>query len=172
MGILLLFISSQSYGQQDNLWILTTQNSLFFKEGKVLLDHGGMYVQQYMDHMQRLLPEDFLGVTDDGGTTDCMMFRTDILGDLFQRVESRHTMLMWEALLSHVLAERFNKSGMSEQEIYFQFAILQYPESHQLRLLEKSRGVYLNELQRTDVDFISFHAWFRDWQRGLTKCDS
>jgi len=33
--ILLLFISSQSYGQQDNLWILTTQNSLFFKEGKV-----------------------------------------------------------------------------------------------------------------------------------------
>jgi len=35
LGILLLFISSQSYGQQDNLWILTTQNSLFFKEGKV-----------------------------------------------------------------------------------------------------------------------------------------
>ena len=34
-GTLLLFISSQSYGQQDNLWILTTQNSLFFKEGKV-----------------------------------------------------------------------------------------------------------------------------------------
>ena len=33
--ILLLFIASQSYGQQDNLWILTTQNSLFFKEGKV-----------------------------------------------------------------------------------------------------------------------------------------
>ena len=35
LGILLLFISSHSYGQQDNLWILTTQNSLFFKEGKV-----------------------------------------------------------------------------------------------------------------------------------------
>ena len=35
LGILLLFIASQSYGQQDNLWILTTQNSLFFKEGKV-----------------------------------------------------------------------------------------------------------------------------------------
>jgi Secretion system C-terminal sorting domain len=34
-GTLLLFISSQSYGQQDNLWILTTQNSLFFKEGNV-----------------------------------------------------------------------------------------------------------------------------------------
>ena len=33
--ILLLFISSQSYGQQDNLWILTTQNTLLFKEGKV-----------------------------------------------------------------------------------------------------------------------------------------
>jgi hypothetical protein len=34
-GTLLLFISSQSYGQQDNLWILTTQNTLLFKEGKV-----------------------------------------------------------------------------------------------------------------------------------------
>jgi len=33
--ILLLFISSQSYGQRDNLWILTTQNTLLFKEGKV-----------------------------------------------------------------------------------------------------------------------------------------
>ena len=32
---LLLLIASQSYGQQDNLWILTTQNSLIFKEGKV-----------------------------------------------------------------------------------------------------------------------------------------
>ena len=35
LGVLLLFIASQSYGQQDNLWILTTQNSLYFKEGKV-----------------------------------------------------------------------------------------------------------------------------------------
>jgi hypothetical protein len=34
-GTLLLFISSQSYGQQDNLWILTTQNTLLFKDGKV-----------------------------------------------------------------------------------------------------------------------------------------
>lgn len=33
--ILLVSISSQSYGQRDDLWILSTQNSLFFKEGKV-----------------------------------------------------------------------------------------------------------------------------------------
>jgi len=34
-GTLLLFISSHSYGQQDNLWILSTQNSLLFNVGKV-----------------------------------------------------------------------------------------------------------------------------------------
>jgi hypothetical protein len=61
---------------------------------------------------------------------------------------------------------------MSEQDLYFHYALTQYPGLYELRLLEKERGVYLNELKRTDVDFISFHAWFRDWQRGFTKADS
>ena len=33
--LFLISISSQSYGQRNDLWILSTQNSLFFKEGKV-----------------------------------------------------------------------------------------------------------------------------------------
>jgi len=141
----------------------------FFKGGKLLFDYGGMYVPAYFDHMQALSPTDFNSGSKESGVTDCMMFRADILQELFKRIETNHNRLMWQALLSYVVPERYNHSGMSEQEMYFHFVLANYPEIHETRLLDKSHGVHLNELQRTDVDFLSFHAWFRDWQRGFTK---
>ena len=140
-----------------------------FNGEKILLDYGGQYVQDYINHMASILPDVFINTTKDVGVTDSMMFRKDIIEDLSNRIEVKHKMPMWQALLSHVLPEFYNYSGMSEYEMYFQFALLQYPESHERRFLKKGRGVFLNELQRTDVDVIAFHRWFRDWQRGLTN---
>jgi hypothetical protein len=144
----------------------------FFKGETPLFDYGGMYVPSYFEHMQRVLPDEFKDVGKESGTTDCMMYRKDILSDMFNRIERKHECPAWQALLKQVAPDRYNLSGMSEQDLYFHYALLQYPGLYELRLLEKERGVYLNELKRTDVDFISFHAWFRDWQRGFTKADS
>jgi hypothetical protein len=55
---------------------------------------------------------------------------------------------------------------MSEQEIYFQFALAHFSDMYELRLLDKEYGVNLNELGRKDVDFLSFHAWLRDHFKG------
>jgi hypothetical protein len=136
----------------------------FFEEEKILFDCSGLYVPEYIDHMLAILPKEFSETNGLGGVTDCMMFREDILRDLFQRVETRHELPMWQVLLSKVNPELYDKSGMSEYEMYFQFALSQYPGVYNVRKLRKSYGVHLNEIKRTDVDIISFHAWFREWQ--------
>lgn len=138
----------------------------FFEQEKILFDCSGLYVPSYIEHMRAILPEEFSDTNELGGVTDCMMFREDILRDLFHRVETRHEMPMWKVLLSKVDPELYDKSGMSEYEMYFQFALSQHPGIYEVRKLRKSYGVHLNELRRTDVDIISFHAWFRDWQTG------
>lgn len=138
----------------------------FFKDGKILFDYGGMYVPEYFVHMKKLLPKDFENTSKEAGTTDCMMYNKNILNELFERVERAHGCAMWEALLKCVEPERYNKSGMSEQEIYFQFALAHFSDMYELRLLDKEYGVNLNELGRKDVDFLSFHAWLRDHFKG------
>jgi len=140
----------------------------FFEEEKILFDCSGICVAEYIEHMRAILPEEFSVTNNLVGVTDCMMFREDILRDLFHRVETRHGLPMWQALLSKVRPDLYDKSGMSEYEMYFQFALSQHPAAYKVRQLRKSYGVHLNEIKRTDVDMISFHAWFRDWQTGQT----
>jgi hypothetical protein len=135
----------------------------FFREGKVLVDYGGMYVPEYFDHMHRLLPTEFEFTIKESGTTDVMMYQTDLLQDLFRRVEAKHGCPMWKALLLCVDPTRYNKSGMSEQDIYFHFVLNVHPGRYELRLLQKFYGVHLLEVHRTDADFLSFHAWFKDY---------
>lgn len=131
----------------------------FCRGEKILFDHGGIHVPEYFAHMGRLLPKGFDNNLKEAGTTDCMMYMKDILDDLFRRVEGAHGCPMWKAMLTCVDPENYNKSGMSEQEIYFHFAMIYYPQLYELRLLRKTYGVNLSDLRRKDVDFLSFHAW-------------
>jgi hypothetical protein len=119
--------------------------------------------------MKLLLPKDFETTSKEAGTTDCMMYTTGILDDLFKRIQLKHGCPVWEALLKCVEPGRYNKSGMSEQEIYFQFVLAHYPHAYELRQIKRAWGATLNELKRTDMDVIALHAWFRDWQSGKTK---
>lgn len=132
----------------------------FFKEGKPLFDYGGIYHKPYFSHMKRLLPEAFPMFLPEVGTTDCMMYQRSIMMDLFARVEARGRS-MWEAMLAAVDPADYCGSGMSEQEIYFQFARQHYPDAYELRPLAKCQGHILSELTRKDIDFLSFHAWAR-----------
>jgi hypothetical protein len=131
----------------------------FFKD-KLLFDYGGIYNEPYFSHMKRLLPEAFPVFLPEVGTTDCMMYRRSIMADLFARVEALGRP-MWEAMLAAVDPADYRGSGMSEQEIYFQFARQHYPEVYELRRLAKCQGHKIHELLRTDMDFLSFHAWSR-----------
>ena len=84
-----------------------------------------------------------------------------MLDDLFERVEKEHSGPLWKAMLACVDPGNYNKSGMSEFEIYFQFVLLYYSQRYERRLLQKGYGTTMNNLRRTDVDFLSFHAWLR-----------
>lgn len=152
----------------DNVFIRSVE---FFKGDTILLDYGGLYVPEYFEHMKKLLPKDFETTSKESGVTDCIIFMTSILDDLFKRIEIHHGCPVWEAFLKCVEPETYNKSGMSEYEIYFQFVLAQYPGAYELRQIKRSWGVNLNELKRTDVDVIAFHDWFRDWQTGKIKDD-
>ena len=133
----------------------------FFKDGKILIDYGGLYVPEYFEHMRKLLPNIFENTLKESGVTDCMVFVKDVLDDLFERVEKEHSCALWKAMLTCVDPGNYNKSGMSEFEIYFQFVLLYYPQLYERRLLQKGYGTTMNNLRRTDVDFLSFHAWLR-----------
>lgn len=135
----------------------------FFKEGKILFDYGGIYNEPYVKHMKSVLPDIFKNVPDYCGVTDHMMFRKDIICDMKKRVEEVHQKELWKALLEHVEPVDYHGSGMSEYNFYFHYALIQYPAAYELRLLKKTMGKYIAEIiNHSDMDFICFHAWYRD----------
>jgi len=133
----------------------------FFRGDRILFDHGGVYHQPYFDHMKRLLPTELSAPSMEAGTTDCMMYRRDIMEDLMRRVETQHGCQLWEAMLKEIDPTNYETSGMSEQEVYFHFVLSQYPGTYEVRRLTKYLGFHLTQLRTTDVDFLSFHAWLR-----------
>lgn len=133
----------------------------FFREEAILFDYGGIYHEPYFHHMKRLLPKAFPTFLPEVGTTDCMMYQREIMEDLHSQIESQNDLPTWKAMLRVVDPDSYDGSGMSEQEIYFQFARQHYPSFYELRLLTKFQGFKLGELARIDADFLTFHAWAR-----------
>lgn len=135
----------------------------FFRGAKILLDYGGIDQEQYVTHMKAVLPDTFKDISAESGVTDHMMFRKDIMQELKARVEEIHGESLWKVLLNKIDPAYYNMSGMSEYNFYFHYVLTLHPELYEKRLLRKCWGEHLYEIsRRQDMDFITFHSWYRE----------
>jgi len=134
----------------------------FFQGTKLLLDYNGINQEQYDIHMKAVLPDVFENISSESGVTDHMMFRKDIMQELKGRVEEIHGESLWKVFLNKIDPAYYNMSGMSEYNFYFHYVLTLHPELYEMRLLRKCWGEHLYEItQRQDMDFITFHSWYR-----------
>ena len=131
--------------------------------GVAIFDISVQEVPEYFEHAQRVLGPTFKRVISDtkvSGIADHMLVQAHILDDLLSRIEAHAGRPAWEALIAAVDPACKDKSGMSEFEIYFNFALQHYPNGHGVRELKKVWGRTFGDLQNSDAAIVSFHAWW------------
>lgn len=137
---------------------------LFNEQGQILFDwtHEIIY-EPYFKHATAALGDLFCRVNPSvSGIREHMLFRRDILNGMLNKLEARHADIpAWKALLETVNPEEFNHSGMSEYELYFNYALKWFSNEHALRSLKRGNGISIRALAEGahQADIIVFHAW-------------
>jgi len=136
----------------------------FFKDEQILLDWADDTPHSpYFVHAKYVLPDFKQHDPSISGVCDHIMTRRDIMESLLQKIEGYSKKAAWQALLEAVHPMEYSKSGMSEYELYYNYALTYYPNEHRLRRLERVFGVSICALKESQTsDIISFHAWAVD----------
>jgi hypothetical protein len=94
------------------------------------------------------------------GVTDHMVVRKDLMESLLRAVEAHTGQPAWKGLLATVSPTQAPKSGMSEYELYFNWAFTQDRPRHRLRQLRHLVATSpAASTPAPDVDMISYHSW-------------
>jgi hypothetical protein len=136
--------------------------SFFDAEGRILLDWSdtGRH-SPYFAHARAVMGDLFREVHPDrSGITDHMMVHRPVMQGLLYKIEQRGGQA-WRILLEAVEPAHRNLSGMSEYEIYFNYALTWFAEEYALRQLARGMGSSFRALTEgsTEVDIIAIHAW-------------
>jgi hypothetical protein len=119
--------------------------------------------EPYFTHAKAVLGHQFIHVHPEKcGITDHMMVTRPILEELLQKIEVMHGgRPAWRTLLEAVAPADWNFSGMSEYEIYFNYALAWHSDKHALRHLKVGKGTSFRALTEGSqtADMIAFHAW-------------
>ena len=78
------------------------------------------------------------------GITDHMLVRRHIMEEILQKIEQGRT--AWQVLLEAVDPSQWDKSGMSEYEIYYNYALKWYPDEYSARRLTREIGLNMAAL--------------------------
>ena len=120
----------------------------------------------YFTHAKTVLHDQFIHVHPDKcGITDHMLVYRPILEEMLQKIEAIHGGTpAWRVLLEAVAPGDWNYSGMSEYEIYFNYALTWHSEKYSLRHLEFSSARTFEALTKSsgNTDIIAFHEWNRE----------
>ena len=132
----------------------------FFDQGKICLDWCETIYPPYFAHGFAVLGHTFVYDPTKSGIADHMMVHHPVMENLLQTIEQRLEKPAWKALLEAVVERE--GSGMSEYELYFNYALTWYADNYVLRRLVRKWGASLGELQRDSAtnDMISFHSWY------------
>jgi hypothetical protein len=132
--------------------------------GCLLLDHGGVRHDPYFSMIDRLVPEETCVDCGKVGVVDYMVLNRTVLEDLLTRIEKRFAQPAWKGILNQVKPDEAPHSGFSEQELYFHFALQNYRHLYKLRPtpLKRAFASHLIELTCSDMDVLTFHAWYRN----------
>jgi hypothetical protein len=134
-------------------------------EGRIYLDWNPKQEHlEYFRHAEAVMGDLFVLVDPEkSGITDHMMVYKPHLEELLQRMEARspNNKAAWQILLEAVDSSQYNKSGMSEYEIYFNYVLTWFPEEYAFRQLERGAGTSFRAFTEGSAmsDIIAFHAW-------------
>lgn len=146
-----------------NKWLVIDADSFFlkpvsfFEDGKSLLNFGSEYHRPYFEHMKRLHPTLHRMNPALSGITHHMLFDKEIIDALFNMVSEYNKKPFFQAFLSCIDPAHFSKSGASEYEIYFNFALKHFPQKVLVRGLNWSNQRTLNT--SLNYDYIACH-WY------------
>jgi len=142
--------------------------SFFDSEGRILLDWSdGAKHAPYFTHARVVMGDVFHEVHPErSGITDHMMVHRPVMQSLLHKIE--HGGQAWRKLLEAVEPGQRNLSGMSEYEIYFNYALTWFAEDHATRQLVRGTGTSFRALTEgsTVADIIAIHAWCVDLHKS------
>lgn len=129
----------------DSDIILKRPTEFFSKSGGIVLfDYSEQYNAPYYKHAARVLGPKFKkAYTYKSGITDHMLVKRDIMEELLVAIEAKagSAMPAWRALLEAVSPADKDGSGLSEFELYFNWALNYHKSSHRLRKLEPGKDL-------------------------------
>lgn len=133
--------------------------------GGALLNTNKEYYREYFQHAARLLPGFKRLYPQYSGISHHMLMQRPILEDLMSQVENHHGMKFWKAFCNCVSLEALiaGKSGASEYEIYFNFA-LRRTDQVEIRSLWWEDTPYFKERHQYKAcgyHYIAVHEWLR-----------
>lgn len=132
----------------------------FFKDGKILLDWAENPHEPYFVHAKYVLPDFKQHDPSVSGICDHIMTRRDIMESLLQKIKAYRGKEAWRTLLEAVHPMEHKYSGMSEYELYYNYALINYPEVHAQRRINRKWLTSMRELQTTTVEIGVLHSWF------------
>lgn len=115
----------------------------------------------YIIHAKKLIPNFTKLYAHLSGVTHHMLFQRPILADLFKCVEIAHRKEFWKAFCHTVDRLHLQRSGASEYEIYFNYA-LSCTDQVKIRKLDWKNITSLDQMlecQQKRLDYVSIHSW-------------
>jgi hypothetical protein len=144
----------------------------FFDENRALLDWTEEQIHApYFEHASKVLKEAFVRADlAKSGITDHMLVRRHIMEEILQKIEQGGR-TAWQILLEAVDPSQWDKSGMSEYEIYYNYALKWYPDEYWPRRLTREIGLNLAALSHDShhLDILAFHAWALELRRDKLR---
>jgi hypothetical protein len=135
--------------------------SFFDAEGRILLDFSDTVKHApYFTHARAVMGDLFRDVYPErSGIADHMMVHRPVMQSLLYKIDRSGK--AWRILLEAVEPAQRNFSGMSEYEIYFNYALMWFAEEYALRQLVRGAGSSFRALTEGsgEADIIAIHAW-------------
>lgn len=148
---------SKNYLVMDSDTILQKKTG-FIGKGEILLYNTGTeYYVPYFAHMTSL-HQDFKRYTTVSGICHHMMFDSDILREIIDKVEAKHNGPFWDTFLT--LISDPADHGCSEYELYFNYVSHFYPRKIKIRPLKymDSNYKHFDANFNSDHDYINYHC--------------
>ncbi len=152
----------------SNVLILDA-DTIFFKDinfqdefGAGLYNPGNEYNEPYFTHGAKVLKNFKKVFPEYSGISHHMLFQRSILEDLISNIEQEHAMDAWRVLAKYISPN--DKSGISEYELYFNFA---FANTDQVKI-RHLKWCNITDITMIDVresegfDCVSCHRYMRD----------
>lgn len=132
----------------------------FFHDSKILFAISEEDTPPYFTHMEKLIP----GLQKQipfSGIVHHIMTKRNHMETLLSQIEEIHNKPAWKGMLELVDPEDYDKSGMADYEIYFNYCIKFFPTEYEIRPLRFANVSNFSEFQQEDVSLVALHAWMR-----------